>query len=181
LFFVFLVSLCLCGSIYYFSCQGQPSAPVLSDDPVYQNNREGFRFLAPEGWSQNSRSDVPPGKVTKERLLVSYRRPTGPSSATLRVSLADLPDSVDLAAFLAEPSFAVEKWELTGPGEQIQAGKAPGVRYDFKGFIKKQEMAKEVVAVRRGERVYFFTALYAPEDIEVRDELRKVVASIKWR
>jgi len=154
---------------------------VLSDDPVYQNNREGFRFLAPEGWSQNSRSDVPAGKVTKERPLVSYQRPAGSKSATLRVSLADLADSIDLAAFLAEPSFAVEKWELTGPEEETEAGQAHGIRYCYRGFMEKQEMAKEVVAVRRGERVYFFTALYPPEDTEVRDELRKVVASIKWK
>ncbi len=78
------------GLVLLFSgCRSRPRAPLLRDDPVYQNDREGFRFLAPEGWTQSSRSEVPPGKITKELSLVDYRRKTG-KGASFLVTLADL-------------------------------------------------------------------------------------------
>ena len=162
-------------------CNTRPRAPALRDDPVYQNDREGFRFLAPEGWRQNTRGDVPPGKAEKERTLVDYRPTAGPSGASLRVSLADLPDSTDLATHLAGPSYGADKWRPAGRPEETAVGSATGTRYSFSGRVSKDEVAKEVVAVRRGGRVYFFTALYAPKDVEVRDQLRRVVSSVVWK
>jgi hypothetical protein len=154
---------------------------VLRDDPVYQNDSEGFRFLAPQGWTQSTRSNVPPGKQETEYPLVAYRQIAGASGASFRVSLIDLPSSADLAPHLAGPSYGVEQWTQAAPPEKIAVGSASGVRYHFKGRAGKQDLVKEVVAVRRGERVYLFTALYAPRDTEVRDQLRRVVESIIWK
>jgi hypothetical protein len=162
-------------------CNTRPRAPALRDDPVYQNDREGFRFLAPEGWTQAARTEVPPGKVKAETPLVDYRRTKGEGRAALRVSLADLPDSTDLGKYLAGPSYGVDKWAPAGPPEEVSAGSATGTRYAFSGRVGKEEVAKEVVAVRRGGRVYFFAALYAPKDVEVRDQLRRVVSSVVWK
>jgi hypothetical protein len=162
-------------------CGSRPRAPVLRDDPVYQNDREGFRFLAPEGWTVSARSEVPPGKAETEHFLVDYRGRTGARGAAFRVSLADLPASTDLAAYLAGRSFGVAEWKQTAPPEEVAVGSATGVRYHFSGRSGKEEMAREVVAVRRGERVYFFTALYGPKDTAVRDELRRVVESVIWK
>src|SRR5262245_64118678 len=72
-------------------CAPRPRAPALLDEPVYQNEREGFRFLVPEGWKQYARSEAPPGKGERERLLVLYRRLTPGPEATLEVTRADLP------------------------------------------------------------------------------------------
>src|SRR5262245_41969592 len=96
-----LPTLFLAWGVFLAGCDSRPRAPVLRDDPVYQNDQEGFRFLAPDGWSQSMRGEVPPGKVDKERSLVEYRRKKGSAGASLRVSLADLPTSTDLAAYLA--------------------------------------------------------------------------------
>src|SRR5689334_14831576 len=90
-------------------CNSRPRAPALRDDPVYQNDREGFRFLAPEGWTQSARTEVPPGKVKTETPLVDYRRTKGEGRAALRVSLADLPESTDLESYLSGPSYGVKK------------------------------------------------------------------------
>src|SRR5689334_537493 len=81
-------------------CQPKPKAPALLDEPVYQTD-EGFRFLVPEGWIMSARANVPPGPVEKERLLVQYRRASGESQATLEVSMMDLPEDADLAAYLS--------------------------------------------------------------------------------
>jgi hypothetical protein len=162
-------------------CSTRPRAPVLRDDPVYQDDREGFRFLAPEGWTQSTRAEVPRGKRETETPLVAYRRKTGSALASFRVSLIDLSSSADLAAYVAGPSYGVSKWSPMNQPEDITVGGAAGVRYTLRGRSGNEEVIKEVVCFRRGERVYFFTAMYTPSDIEVRDELRRTVESIIWK
>jgi hypothetical protein len=162
-------------------CEKRPRAPALRDDPVYQSDSEGFRFLAPQGWTQSTRAEVPPGKVTTEFPLVQYRPLKGPAGASFRVSLIDMSRSADLAAHLAGPSYGVTTWRQTGPPEEIAVGSASAVRHSFTGRAGKQDVVKEVVCVRRGERVYLFTALYPAKDTEVRDQLRRVVESIIWK
>jgi hypothetical protein len=162
-------------------CPSRPRAPVLRDDPVYQNDVEGFRFLAPEGWAQSTRADVPPGKATTERPLVEYHRKAGGKASSFRVSMMDLPPSADLAARLAGASYGASKWAPIAPPEEIAVGSSSGVRHVFTGRVGGEERVKEVVRVRRGERVYFFTGLYTPKDYEARDQLRRVVDSIIWK
>lgn len=163
-------------------CTERPRAPVLRDDPVYQNDREGFRLLAPDGWQQHMRGELPPGKVSKERTLVEYQRTSGTSAASFRVSAIDLPDSANLAAYLSStPLFGVSKWRVTATTKEVKVGTASGTRYDLTGRSGSEEMALEVVAVRRGERVYLFTSLYAPRDLEVRSQMRQTVAGVVWK
>ncbi len=162
-------------------CDTRPRAPALGDDAVFQSNREGIRFLAPDGWTQTVRGEPPPGKVEKERPLVEYARTSGGPPASLRVSLADLPESTDLPSHLSGPSYSAKKWDTAGPAESTVVGSASGTRYTLTGRVGATETIKEVVVVRRGERVYFFTALYAPKDTEAREKLRQVVGSVIWK
>jgi hypothetical protein len=163
-------------------CGSKPRAPVLNDDPVFQNNKEGFRFLAPQGWTQSTRADVPPGRREKETPIVAYRRESGTLPASFRVSVIDLPEKADMAEFLARRSHGVEKWSRIGAAEDVKVGSVTGVRYTFRGRpSKKEELVKEVVCLRRGERVYLFTAVYTPGDSEAQDQLRRVVESIIWK
>src|SRR5438128_11020385 len=96
-------------------CRDQPQAPALRNEPVYQNDTEGFRFLTPEGWRQHARVNVPPGKLEKERLLVQYVRLSSEKGASIDVSMADLPTTVDLTEYLAGPSGGVKSWRLARP------------------------------------------------------------------
>src|SRR5262249_56744360 len=105
---------------------------------------------------------VPRGRLDTERPLVDYRRKTGSSTAAFRVSLVDLPATADLAAHLAAPSLGVARWAQAGPPRQVSVGGATGTRYRFTGRVGEEETEKEGVCVRRGERGFFFTALYAP-------------------
>jgi hypothetical protein len=163
-------------------CSSRPRAPVLSDDPVYQNNKEGFRFLAPTGWMQTARAEVPPGRREKETPIVAYSRDSGKFSASFRVSVIDLPETTDMAEFLAKRSYGVEHWTQTGAPEDVKVGSVTGVRYTFRGRLNRtEEQVKEVVCLRRGERVYLFTAMYTPGDREAQDQLRRVVENIIWK
>jgi hypothetical protein len=158
-----------------------PRAPLLLDEPVYQNEREGFRFLVPEVWKQHARAEVPAGPVTKERLLVQYRRLVPGQEATFEVSLADLSAGTDLAAFLGAPSFGVDKWRPTGKAVAVTVNGVSGQRFAFGGRAGKQELQREVVAFRRGERVYFFTTVFPAADTSARDQVRRAVGGLVWK
>lgn len=175
---VFLLAV-LCGVA---GCTPKPVAPVISDDPVYSNDREGFRFLMPDGWTQFSRSEVPPGRTEKERTLVAYKRTSGAADALLEVSLVDLPAGADLAKFLGQRSFGVMNWQLKGAPLKITINGETGTRYGLTGRLSEQrELQREVVAFQRGERTYLFTGLFPPKDTAAREQIRTAVASVIWK
>jgi len=161
-------------------CGSGPRAPALRDEAVYQNDREGFRFLAPEGWNNAARAEVPPGPLPKERVLVVYRSFDTGKPAFLEVSVADSRQCADLPSFLAAPSFGVERWHPQTPEEQLEVQGAAAIRLILGGRAGKKELLKEVVAFRRGERTYFFTGLFSNGDDQARGQLRQAVASTLW-
>lgn len=162
-------------------CASEPRAPVLSDEPVYQNSAEGLRFLAPPGWSQRAKANLPPGKLGKERLLVQYRRLTQALVASLEVTACDRETAADLNALLSGPSFGFQQWQPQKPPEPVQAGDLQVQRYVFSVPRDKERLVKEVVVFPRGERVYLFTGLYYASDTAAREQLRAAVESTIWR
>ncbi len=161
-----------------WGCQPKPKAPALIDGPVYQCS-EGFRFLVPEGWNMVAQANVPPGPVEKERLLVQYRN-SSENNATLEISLMDLPEDADLAEYLSGPSFSVHHWDSVGKAESIEAGGIKGTRFRFSGRAGSSELAKEVTAIRRGGRVYFFTVLYSPKEPAASEQVRRSIGRLTW-
>src|SRR5262249_18771829 len=154
-------------------------APVLRDGPVYQNNREGFFFLVPDGWIQIARSELPSGPLDKERLLVSYR--SSEKGMEFEVSMADLPETVDLKSYLEGPSFSVTKWKANGSEESVEIGGRPGTRLLLIGESARKKVSKEVVYFRRDERVYFFTGVFLTSEPKARAMIRQAVSSISWK
>src|SRR5262249_26812782 len=150
------------------------------DEPVYQNDREGFRFLAPQGWTQHTRAELPPGKLEQERLLVAYKQRETDSPADLEVAAVDLPEPSDLTAYLAAASHGVRQWRLVTKPETVQINGVSAVRTAFTGQQGSLNMTKEVVSFRRGDRVFLFTGFYVPSDSKARDALRQAVGSVMW-
>jgi hypothetical protein len=160
-------------------CDSGPRAPVLRDGPVYQNNREGFFFLVPDGWIQIARSELPSGKLVKERLLVSYR--STEKGMEFEVSMADLPEKADLKSYLEGPSFSVAKWKAISPEESVEIGGRPATRLLLVGESARKKVSKEVVYFRRNERVYFFTGVYLTSETNARSQIRQAVSSTSWK
>jgi hypothetical protein len=169
----------LATMLFCCGCRPKPKAPALIDEPVYQSD-EGFRFLVPEGWIMTAKGNVPPGPAETETILVQYRLNSGNSSATLEISLKDLPEDADLADYLSGPSYSVRRWNLVGKAESIEAGGLSGKRFRFNGKADSSELAKEVTAFRRGGRVYFFTVLHSPKDAAAPEQARRSISRLDW-
>jgi hypothetical protein len=161
-------------------CQPKPKAPALIDEPVYHNDRQGFRFLVPEGWTMTAKADVPDGPVDKERLLVQYRRAGADKPATLEVSLADLPESTDLTAYLSGPSFSASRWKPSGTPESLEIHGVNGTRFRFTARVEGTKLAKEATVFRRLGHVYFFTLLFAPDDATAPEQAHRAIGRIVW-
>lgn len=162
-------------------CDSKPRAPALLDEPVYENDVEGFRFLAPEGWSLRGKAVLPPGPVTQERLLVVYQQLAADQGATLEVLRFDVPETTDLAAYLAGASYGTKQWTLKRPAEELRIGPAAARRFLFAATQGKAEMLKDVVVFQRGGRYYFFTGLYWANDDAARDQIQRAVESTIWK
>ena len=165
---VLLVAVLLAG------CSGRPRAPALDNESVYQNSQEGFRFVVPQGWAQSVKANLPPGPLKDEKLLVRYIGHSDTAQGTLEVAGVDLPESTNLAEYLAGPSHSTKSWKSAGGPEP--AANSSATRFLFRG----DGMMKEVVAFRRGERVYLFYSLYAAKDAKTREALRQAIDSIIW-
>jgi hypothetical protein len=169
-----LVVLALAG------CERTPRAPALTNGPVYQNTREGFRFLVPDGWTQVARGEMPPAPVKDERMLVEYRL-VGDQPVALRVTAFDLPESEDLAAHLNQQLPEAGAWKVSAGPESCEAGGVAGIHLAFTGREGGQESTRDFHAFRRGGRVYQFAGVFAATDTKARLEIRRAVESLSWQ
>lgn len=147
-------------------------------EQVYEAN--GFRFVPPPGWSERARNDDSPGGSTQDRLLVQYKRLTAGHPAWLRVSVADVPSSVDLGKCLTNRSPG-KGWRQSGRVESYEVNGLPVARISMAGKWQGKDYDREIVAARRGEQVYFFTATYPASDEQAREQVRRAIAAAKWR
>ena len=167
-------------AFFLAGCGSRPSAPPLQDGPVFKETREGFRFFVPNGWRQGARGVVPPGKIPKERMLVEYKCMTCASPGVLRVTVADVEESTTLSDYLAKNTLTGEKWRLLAPAENFTINGAPAARITYEKREGKDETIREVVAFRRGVRVYFFNGYYAKSDKDSRQAIKVAVDTVVW-
>lgn len=159
-------------------CGEKPSAPPLQDGPVYQDRREGFRFFVPDGWTQRARGNIPAGKVTGERMLAEYKCTS--TDSVLRVTVADVPLSTPLTEYVSTNTKTGEDWKLGTPAQDFTINGVPAARITYQMKSGKDEIIREIIAFRRGERVYFFRGFYAASDQQSRKAIQKAVDTVVW-
>ncbi len=163
------------------SCDSAPRAPALMDTPVFHDRQEGFRFLVPDGWTQNARANLPPGRLEGESFLVRYRMKTPEMGAMLQIICFDDSGQTDLAEYHAGPSFRVRRWEAEGPGESIDVNGKQAERFVHQAVIDGRRMTKETVCFRKGNRIYNFVGLFFSNDDKAREQIRRAVGSVIWQ
>jgi hypothetical protein len=161
-------------------CNSGLVAPKLSDDPVFESKNDALRFVAPAGWSMRARAEIPPGGATQERLLVEYKRLSSEKPASLEVTLVDLPQTTTLAAAIKTRQHAQGEVIRQTTFEEAKVDGVPGGRVTTTERIDKELMTSEVLAVRRGPRVYFFTGFYPANDSRAKEQVHGVIDSIVW-
>ena len=163
-----------CGS-------GRPKAPALSDAPIYQNRREGFKFLVPDGWVQSASSVLPKGKLEGETLLVQYKIRSPEPGAYLEILCFDAPAGKDLHKYHAGESHGSRSWNSIADAEQIEVSGTKGDRFAYKATVSNKSMTKEVVVFRKGDRVYSFIGLFWSTDTKAQQQIRRAVTSTIWK
>jgi len=126
-----------------------------------------------------ARAEYPPGPLAQEGLLVAYNRVAGDNMAGLDVTMADGPDSEDLAEVLKNRETG-GGWKADGPVETFELGGHSAARGACKNRSAAPADLKEVVAVRNGSRVYFFTGLFSANDAKSREQVRKSIDTLTW-
>ncbi|MSQ95260.1 MAG: hypothetical protein EXR98_11985 [Gemmataceae bacterium] len=161
-------------------CDSRPSAPPLQDGPVYSEPTEGFRFFVPEGWKQRARGSVPPGRIESERMLVEYKCITCTAPGTLLVTVADVPLDTPLTEYVTKSTLTDERWRLITPAQEFTINNVPAARIIHAMNTGADEVTKETVAIRRGERVYFFKGSWGRADEKARQAIRTAIDTIVW-
>ena len=165
----------ICGAILVTAFTGCNSRP---GEPEFRAEREGLRFVPPQGWSERARGDAASCGQKHDRLLVQYKRLQAGAPAWLRVTVADMPPSRPLDVCLAER--APGNWKRESEVEKIQVGGLPAVRASFVGRWHDRDLRCELVAVRRGSEVYWFSGTWPVNDVAARDQVRDAVGSAVW-
>lgn len=168
------------GIVLLDGCDAPPEAPELVDSPVYQNDREGFRFRVPEGWTQTASSNLPPGDFEGENFLVRYLVQSPGGGSTLQVLCFTDRDSADLEQHHAKPSFGVTQWTPTSPAEPVDLDGTTAQRMEYEGRLRGKRMHKEVLCVRRGNRVYSFIGMFVDGDDKAQHAIRRALDSLIW-
>ncbi len=146
----------------------------------FQNEQAGFRFLPPAGWSERARGEDGPALAAKEQVLVQYKRLTAGRPAWLRVSSMAVDASVPPTTCLSNRKMGRE-WRVEGQPEGLEVHGRPASRVAYSGEWHKTSYLCEIVAVRCGERVYFFTASIPADDNAARDEVRQAITTATWK
>jgi predicted Zn-dependent protease len=123
---------------------------------------------------------VPAGKIESERLLVEYQCQTSAKPATLAVSVASIDPSASLTEYVTKSSLTGEAWRISGPVENFTINNVPAVRINYTLRADNEEFVREIVAFRRGERVYFFKGVCAGPDARSRREIRSALETVVW-
>jgi hypothetical protein len=161
-------------------CGGRhPSAPALTADEEYHDANAGLRFPTPPGYRIFVKAALPPGRLDQPVLLAAYQNTAAKVRSAIEVMAADVPGDQDLAAYLAAHPVGSEKWRAKPPAESVTVGGRPGRRMAFT-YRDEREHAREVTAVRAGDRAYFLIVVYPPDDTAARDAGRAVIDKVEW-
>jgi len=161
-------------------CEAAPSAPILSDSPIYHNKSEGLRFLVPDGWTQTASSVLPPGELDGEIFLVRYRVRSAEVGATLQVLCMSDSQSTDLESRHAGASFGIPKWDVQQPRQTLTINSVKADRIIYQTVQDGREVTKHVTCFQHNHRVYAFVGLYYSTDEMARQQIERATESVIW-
>jgi hypothetical protein len=163
-------------------CETKPSAPPLSPEAVYRNDAAGLRFLTPDGWTPAAKTNPPPGPLGKPTRLVGYVTGAAKGQAQAELYAFDLPADTDLIAYLLgkETRIGPMGWKVKAGPTAATINGAAATTYELREPDKKSETRRDLVAFRRGGRVYLFVYTAPDGDTPTLGAFQRMVASAQW-
>jgi hypothetical protein len=174
---------------YFQSPTTMEGRPLLvQDGSTFNDDQIGLQFTPPAGWGMQARSTESPTMHKPERMVVKYKRLVrGPNVAWLRVSLADAPSGKTPADLLRDRKPREANWTKTKDVEDgLTIGGQPAARVTFGGTMNpdtggSRQCTAEVVAVRCGTHVIYFTGTFTTTDEETRKLVRAAIESAVFK
>jgi hypothetical protein len=158
----------------------RPQAPELHHgETAFQSDTERIRFDVPADWVECARASLPRGPLPRELPLVKYKHPAENNTAMLRVTIANAPPEKTPAQCL-EQRLPEDEWRLMSGPEVLEVAGAPAARAVWAGQGTEKDVVREVVAVRRGTRIFYFTATCLGNDDTSRTQMRRAWKSVTW-
>jgi len=165
-------------------CSDRPKAPALTPSPILTNSRGAFRLTAPSDWRLLSRGELPPGKLEETRTIANYARTDGDTPAGFQVSAADLaPFDAVREILINDRTEGKASWSTHAANESLEAGGVKGTRLRLHSGTGREKGAqiRDIYVFERGDLVWMFSGIYAPNDSQARDAVRRAVDSIEWK
>lgn len=161
--------------------------------PFDYQDEAGVHFAPPPGWVERDRPALqsatnrlthgesnlpfpPLDSAYRERLLVRYDRLSSGEHAWMRLTIMALPPAIRLEDYLARRKPQAD-WRRDGEVEPIEVNGKPASRLAWKGRWLRKDYLCEIVAVRRSEAIYFFTASLPSDDTTAREQMRQAIAN----
>ncbi|MFO0848858.1 MAG: hypothetical protein U0871_09935 [Gemmataceae bacterium] len=174
-------TLLLGGLMAAVGCSDRPSAPVLAVEAVYRHDESGLRFLTPDGWAPLARVDLPAGRLDKPTRMVAYVQAGAAAPAEIELYAVDLPAEANLVNYLLkEQRIGPEKWQVKSPPADTLVRGVKASRFELRAGAGKTERRRDVVAFRRGGRLFLFLftgSASATADVET---FQRCVNSATW-
>jgi hypothetical protein len=166
-----------------FSQQNEPvakaGAPLLqTGDSVFHDAATKFGMVPPGNWSMQMRALPASDEHDGERPLVKYKRLLhGWSPAWVKVSVADVAASTSLGSLLVKRSPG-DNWGQASAVEELTVAGHPAARITFAGQWDKKDYVRDIVAVRRGEQVFYIAGTFEKADPTARRRIQQAVDTV---
>ncbi|HEY1379138.1 MAG TPA: hypothetical protein VGF55_20215 [Gemmataceae bacterium] len=187
------------GALFAFTPRAKwpepiPGRPLLQQGGLFDDHQDvftdrqvGVQFNPPINWSMQVRSTESPHEHRPERTVVKYKRLIpGLQVAWLKVSVADAPGGESPAELLKKRKPPEEDWKVTKPVEDgLTVGGQPAARVTFGGPFDPDQKGErdftcEVVAVRHGEQMFYFSGTYVTADPKGQKRIRTALDSVTF-
>jgi hypothetical protein len=170
-----------------------PGRPLLeSHGDIYTDHQDlftdrqvGLQFTAPANWSMQARSTESPHEHKPDRMVVKYKRLIpGLDLAWFKVNVSDVPEDQSPADLLKKRKPPEEGWVVRHDVEDgLTVAGRPAARVTFGGPLDPdtkgaRDFTCEVVAVRRGPQVFYFSGTYTTADPKGQKRVRTAVDSV---
>jgi hypothetical protein len=180
------------GVVYAFTpnvrrAQMIEGRPMLEQDgPDFVDHQIGVTFTPPAGWAMQERSTESPTTHKAERMVVKFKRLIpGPKAAWFKLNVADVtgdPSPADLIRTRKprEAHFGMTK----DPEDGLTIAGRPASRVTFGGDMDpdgkgSRPTTQEIVALRHGPVVLYFTGTFITADAETQQMIRAAIESAK--